>query len=152
VIYTSVIGRAPADGAGAPCESVSLTWDERRKRVLRLRTSAGREVGIKLDGGPLRAGDLLGGDGQPPLLVEAAPEQFLVIAPGSRKAFALAAHFIGNRHIQAWISEDEILVREDHVLRAALATFGIEARVETRRIDDESYAVSGGGHSPHVHA
>jgi len=154
MIYTTVVGRAPAAGSDTPFEAVSLTWEERQRRVLRLVTSSGREVGIRLSNGGLKVGDVLGGEAGgklPPLVVTAAPEPFMVIAPPTRQAFAAAAHFIGNRHIQAWISESEILVREDGALAKALAALGIEVRMETRQIDDETYIASGGGHTPHVH-
>jgi len=151
MLYTRVTGYAETIAPpGADC--VLLTWDERQKRVLRVRTIQGREVGIRLERAQLKPGFVLEGtESAPPLWVGAALEPVLVVRASSPKWFAFAAHFIGNRHIPAWIDDEELLVREDRVLKEALLAHGISTRRELRALDDRVYMVSGGGHTSHGH-
>lgn len=159
MIYDRIAGECQSAPPGA--DAVLLTWDERRKRTLRVTTAQGREVGIRVHPGGLRCGTLLAG-GSPggasgkaaeaPLLwIGAAPEPALVVTAASPKEFAFAAHFIGNRHIPVWIADDELLAREDRVLEEALRCHGIQVRRESRLLDERRYVVSGGGHTVHTH-
>lgn len=156
MLYKRIVGYV--EGAPPPgADSVLLTWDERQKRVLRVTTAQGREVGIRLERAGLRCGLLLACEDPQcdaeaqHLWIGAAPERVLAVTATSAREFAFAAHFIGNRHIPVWIGEGELLAREDHVLEEALRAHGILARRDFRPLDDRLYLVSGGGHTSHVH-
>lgn len=155
MIYTHVVARKgdyhPPDGA----ERVYLTWEERQRRVLRLRTVSGRSVGIELpEAATLRHGDLLGGtpSGSPaPLIVEAASEPVIVVALDNVESAALAGHITGNRHLPVWIGRGELVVRPDHVLAETLRKAGFTVEERERVLDEDRYVASGGGHTPHGH-
>lgn len=155
MIYTHVAARKgdyhPPDGA----ERVYLTWEERQRRVLRLRTLSGRSVGIELpEAGMLRHGDLLGGtsgESSVPLIVEAAGELVMAVVLDNVEAAALAGHIIGNRHLPVWIGRSELVVRRDHVLAETLRKAGFTVEEGERVLDEASYVASGGGHTPHGH-
>lgn len=158
MIYDRIVGEC--ESAPPQADVALLTWDERRKRTLRVTTSQGREVGIRLDEGGLRCGLLLGagdpgeaaaGKREALLWIGAVPEPVLSVAATSPREFAFAAHFIGNRHIPVWIADDELLAPEDRVLEEALRAHGIRVRRESRLLDERHYMVSGGGHSSHAH-
>lgn len=146
MLYTEIMARqVPGAPPAGDMEFVSLTWQQRQKRRIRTVTSRGRDVGILLPaGGLLRDGDLLGPDTA--LLVRAAPEPVLVIRPRNRQEMGRVAHQIGNRHIQAWIGEEEILVLEDPVLAQQLGAAGVPCRREFRALDGDPVAAPADGH------
>ncbi|HEY3368088.1 MAG TPA: hypothetical protein VGK74_23765 [Symbiobacteriaceae bacterium] len=151
MLYTEIIARqGEHDRHG---ETVLLTWAERQKRRIRATTAGGRDVGISLpEGGVLRDGDLLGPSDLPPLVVQAVAEPVLVIRPRSRQEMGRVAHQIGNRHMQAWITEDAILVAEDPVLEAHLASAGVPFRRELLALEGGPVgALPGGHHHEHEH-
>lgn len=152
MIYRSVTARRGEYRLSGPAEVVRLTWAQRQRRVLRVQTSAGRTVGIALEGGPgLRDGDLLGDPERDPVVVEAVAEPVLVVRPASREQAALAGHLIGNCHRPAWIRDDEIVVEREHVLAGLLRRAGLPVEEGERVLDESRYRVVGGGHLDHPH-
>lgn len=148
MLYTEIVARQLAAApVGQDVEVVELTWYERQKRRIRTVTQQGRDVGIRLpEGGLLRDGDLLGPGRQPALLVRAAAEPVLVIWPRNRQEMGQVAHQIGNRHIQAWITDEEIVVLDDPVLVQQLRTAGVPHRQENRPLHGDPVASPAGGH------
>lgn len=150
MLYTAIVARrGQYDLAGRDAEFVELTWQQRQKRRIRAVTDRGREVGILLpEGGLLQDGDLLG-PGDPPLVVRAAPEPVLVIWPRTREEMGRVAHQIGNRHIQAWITEEAIVVLDDPVLSQQLQAAGVPHRREVRPLAGSPVPPPAGGHHHH---
>lgn len=150
MLYTEIIARKEEhDRSG---DVVLLTWADRQKRRIRTITAGGRDVGISLpEGGLLRDGDLLGPSDLPPLTVKAAAEPVLMISPRSRQEMGQVAHQIGNRHMQAWITEEAILVAVDPVLEQHLGHAGVPYRREQLALEGGPVAGMPGGHA-HDHA
>lgn len=74
------------------------------KRIQRVTTDHGRELGIRLAGesnADLRDGDVLYLDGKDAIVISVEHTDVLVIAPGSVREMGIVAHNLGNRHMQA---------------------------------------------------
>ena len=102
--------------------SLTLDYDNRHRRRIRLKTDGGVEVLLDLpkavamahgDGLRLEDGRWLG--------VRAAPEALIEVRSLSATQLARIAWHIGNRHFPAQILEDAIRIRPDHVMEAMVA-------------------------------
>ncbi|WP_299304100.1 urease accessory protein UreE [uncultured Brachybacterium sp.] len=73
------------------------------KRVQRVTTASGREIGLRLptELRELRDGDVLHREGDEVITVEVLPSDVLVIRPASIHEMGVIAHGLGNRHLQA---------------------------------------------------
>ncbi len=74
------------------------------KRIQRVTTDHGRELGIRLAGesvADLRDGDVLYADDKDAIVVSVEHTDVLVIAPQSVQQMGVVAHNLGNRHMQA---------------------------------------------------
>lgn len=74
------------------------------KRIQRVTTDHGRELGIRLAGdtvADLRDGDVLHIDERDAIVISVEHTDVLVIAPESIKEMGVVAHNLGNRHMQA---------------------------------------------------
>ena len=133
---------------GAPTAIVTLAYDDRHRRRLRLATDDGAPFLLDLpEARVLRDGDLLLLDDDRLLLVRAAPEAVLDIHAPDALALARIAWHLGNRHTPAQILDGSTLrIRADHVLEHLL-TDHLGARVipTTAPFDPEGGAY-GHGH------
>jgi urease accessory protein len=141
-------GRWPS---GAARGTVTLAYDDRHRRRLRLASDAGEPFLLDLP----RAGVLEEGDGIALsdgswLAVKAAPEALLeVTAPTPTLLMRLAWH-LGNRHLPAQIEAERILIRDDHVIAHMLEGLGARLRPIKAPFAPERGAYHDGGH-PHDH-
>ena len=127
--------------------SITLEFDARHRRRLRLDLDNGEEVLLDLN----KAVAMRGGDG---LLMEngqwikviAASEPVLKISTKDRGLFVRLAWHLGNRHVAADIRDDSIVIKPDHVLKEMLE--GLGAVVE--EISDP-FQPEGGAYSEHNH-
>lgn len=88
--------------AGRHREKVVLPSAALVKRIQRVTTDHGRELGIRLAPGPdLRDGDILYLSDTELIIVSVLPTDVLVIAPRSILEMGQVAHALGNRHLQA---------------------------------------------------
>lgn len=89
--------------AGLHKEKVVLPSSELVKRIQRVTTDHGKEIGIRLPGGSadLRDGDVLHVAEATMIVVSVLPTDVLVIAPQSIHQMGVVAHSLGNRHLQA---------------------------------------------------
>ncbi|WP_269927971.1 urease accessory protein UreE [Kocuria massiliensis] len=109
MIVTRIAGNAkddPATVEGTHVEKVVLPSQDLVKRIQRLTTDHGTEIGLRLPSGApdLRDGDILalpGGETASAILVEVLPSDVLVIRPSSILQMGKVAHSLGNRHLQA---------------------------------------------------
>jgi urease accessory protein len=94
---------APGRYAGHHQEKVVLPSALLVKRIQRVTTDHGKELGIRLPSGSpdLRDGDILAVEDKNLIVVSVLPTDVLVIAPRSIHEMGVVAHSLGNRHLQA---------------------------------------------------
>ncbi|MEZ4278969.1 MAG: urease accessory protein UreE [Myxococcota bacterium] len=139
---------------GEAIATVTLDYDARHRRRIRLAFDGGGEALLDLD----RAVALAGGDGLQLetgewIAVIAAPEPILEItAPDPLLRMRLAWH-LGNRHVPAELGTDRIRIRPDHVLRDMLVGLGavVTERIAAFQPERGAYDGASASHS-HSHA
>ena len=127
-IVTTQKGTAPSEQ-----DLIRLDWEARQKCRQRLRTEAGREIGLALPTGThLSPGDVLYRDADVEIAVEGEPEKVFVLRPEKREAFGLVCYQIGNLHRPIGFDNGAILVPYEPVLERQLTRFGFTYTVEER--------------------
>ena len=112
---------------------VKLDWEARQKCRQRLKTEAGREIGLALPTGTrLSPGDVLYRDAEVEIVVEGKPEKVCVLRLEKRKVFGLACYQIGNLHRPIGFDDGAILVPYEPVLEKQLTRLGFTYTVEER--------------------
>ncbi|MEP3114861.1 urease accessory protein UreE [Nisaea sp.] len=110
---------------GGEIDRVTLAFDDRHRRRIRLETDSGSTLLLDLP----RAVALSDGDGLSLkeggwIRVMAAPEAVMEVRATDRHHLLRVAWHIGNRHLPAQILEDAILLRPDHVIADMLRGLG----------------------------
>ncbi len=132
--------------------TVTLTYDDRHRRRLRLETDAGEEFLLDLAQAiALDDGDGLQLDDGRWLMVRAAPEALLEVTAEPTLLARLAWH-LGNRHLPARIEPHRILIRRDHVIADMLSKLGATLRFIEAPFTPERGAYDEGHGHPHEHA
>lgn len=133
-------------------DTVTLDYDTRHRRRLRLRTDGGVPVLLDLPRAVAMAdGDGLQLDDGGWLRVQAAPEEVVEITAPSRHALMRIVWHLGNRHIPTEIFSDNVYIRPDHVLEEMVIGLGAAVRHLRAPFQPEGGAYGGHGHS-HGHA
>jgi len=115
-------GHWPAAKANA---SVTLAFDDRHRRRMKLRDDAGAEFLLDLPQATvLEDGDGLSLSDGSWLAVKAAPEALMEVTAQSPEQLARLAWHIGNRHLPAQIERERILIRDDAVIGEMLLGLG----------------------------
>jgi urease accessory protein len=110
-------------------DSLVLTAEERRWARRRVRTQGGRALALALPTGTrLRPGEIIVVAPAWYVVVEAAVEPVIAIAPRSRDEALRIAFEVGNRHCALAIEGDELLVPDDPAMRQLLERLGVEWR------------------------
>jgi urease accessory protein len=108
-------------------DEVELHWHECRRRSLRKRSRAGRDVGVLMAAGTvLRHGDVLHADASVTLAVSVRPCALLAIAIESPARAAALAYALGEQHKPMEIRTAEILTPADDAIAALLRRLGFE--------------------------
>ena len=123
----------PAELAGLHEEKIVLPSAELVKRVQRVSTDHGRDVGIRLTvPADLRDGDILYRDDDGFIAISVLPADVLVIAPRSVLEMGTVAHNLGNRHVQAQFfgagsdyRAEVMVVAYDHTIEDYLTHAGV---------------------------
>ncbi len=92
-------------------EQVSISRTEMQRRVMRLQTDKGTDVGLNLDSGiRLKHGDIMQ-DNDTNIVIYQTPEKVAVVKPHDHKlqTLTLLGHIIGNRHRPIAILDNEII-------------------------------------------
>jgi urease accessory protein len=119
--------------AGLHKEKVVLPSAELVKRIQRVTTDHGKELGIRLPAGSadLRDGDVLHVAESSVIVVSVLPTDVLVIAPRSIHEMGVVAHSLGNRHLQAQFFDatseygaDVMVCQYDHTVEDYLKHVG----------------------------
>ncbi|ATA60179.1 urease accessory protein UreE [Geobacillus stearothermophilus] len=116
-------------------ERVYMPSDDLVKRIQRVVTDHGRELGIRLkEAKELADGDVLWMDDHNAIVVSVLPDDLLVIQPVSMKQMGEIAHQLGNRHLPAQFEEGEMLVQYDYLVEELLQQLGIPYKREKRKV------------------
>jgi urease accessory protein len=118
MILEKVLHPAPAlDGAAV--ERIVLASGDLAKHRQRVKTDAGREVGISLPHGiTLKDGDVLHRDPALAIVVVQAEEELLRIRPRTPEEFGFMGYQVGNLHRAAMIDHHGIAVLYDKAIEA----------------------------------
>lgn len=116
-------------------EKVFLESDHLVKRVQRVKTDHGREIGIRLkDPRDLVAGDVLYMDDKNIIVVDVFADDLLVISPRSFLEMGTIAHQLGNRHLPAQFEEDVMMVQYDYLVEELLNQLDIPYKRDKRKV------------------
>lgn len=131
-------GTWPAANAN---DRIALDYDARHRRRFRYTADAGTDFLLDLPRATvINDGDGLQLDDGRVIAVAAAPEALIEITAASTTELVRLAWHIGNRHLPAQLSEDRILIREDHVIVAMLHGLGATTRTVSAPFTPESGA------------
>ncbi|KZE38615.1 urease accessory protein UreE [Bhargavaea cecembensis] len=118
-------------------EKILLESDALVKRIQRVTTDHGTEIGIRLkEPRDLRAGDVLYMDERNMIIVDVMTDDLLVIRPRSIQEMGTIAHQLGNRHLPAQFEGDEMLVQYDYLVEDLLKELGIPYVREDRKVKE----------------
>lgn len=116
-------------------ERVYLESDSLRKRILRVKTDHGKEIGIRLkENRDLMDGDILYMDETNMIVIQTMADDILTIMPRSIGQMGDIAHQLGNRHLPAQFEADEMLVQYDYLVEELLIDLGVPYRREKRKV------------------
>ncbi|KXA47197.1 urease accessory protein UreE [Staphylococcus simulans] len=117
-------------------EKVYLENSDLVKRIQRVKTDHGNEIGIRLKNPvDLQYGDILYEDDNNRIVVDVNSEDILVIKPRSLQEMGDIAHQLGNRHLPAQFTENEMLVQYDYLVEDLLKSLGIPHSREDRKVN-----------------
>lgn len=107
------------------------------KRIQRVETDHGREVGIRLKNPrDLAAGDVLYMDDQNMIMIDVFSDDLLVIRPRNMYEMGTIAHQLGNRHLPAQFEGEEMLVQYDYLVEELLNELSLSYVREERQVKE----------------
>ncbi|MDQ0200508.1 urease accessory protein UreE [Neobacillus ginsengisoli] len=136
MIIEQIVGNvAKMSSNGLHIERVYLTSDDLVKRIQRVTTDHGKEVGIRLnEPKDLMDGDILYRDDRNMIIVNVTADDLLVLRPVSMKQMGEIAHQLGNRHLPAQFEGEEMLVQYDYLVEELLQQLAIPYAREKRTV------------------
>jgi urease accessory protein len=146
-IFTHVLEtELPKD---ASSETISLSFDDRKRGRLKIITDSGSDAGIQIERGQvLRHGTVLSNTEGEYLTVLASNEKVSTAVVDNKTLFARGCYHLGNRHVPLQIGENFLRFQEDYVLDDMLHGLGIHVKHEDAPFEPENGAyASGEGHS-----
>ncbi len=116
-------------------EKVYLESSHLVKRIQRVKTDHGKEIGIRLkEARDLEAGDVLYMDDKNMIVIDVLSDDLLVISPRNIKEMGTIAHQLGNRHIPAQFEDENMLVQYDYLIEELLQQLEIPYKREDRKV------------------
>lgn len=116
-------------------EKVYLESAHLMKRIQRVKTDHGNELGIRLsDPRDLVAGDVLYMDDKNMIVIDVISDDLLVIKPRSIHEMGTIAHQLGNRHLPAQFEDNDMLVQYDYLVEELLQQLEIPYNREDRKV------------------
>ncbi|WP_067932774.1 urease accessory protein UreE [Alicyclobacillus kakegawensis] len=156
MICTQVVGNIHRDAVGSRrLDRVWVNSEALLKRIQRLRTESGRELGLRLpaDCGTLRDGDILWMDDEEAVVVSVSPEPVLVVSPRSLREMGEVAHRLGNRHVPVQLMGDTLIVADDPLLEQLFVSLDVPFAREERVLREPFRHIAEHTHSHgHKHA
>ena len=137
----------PAERAA---DGVTLAFDDRHRRRIRLTTDGGEAILLDLPKAKAMAhGDGLQIDDGRWLAVRAAPEPLLEIRCATHLALMRMAWHLGNRHLPTDLTDERLRIRPDHVIEAMVLGMGgqVEHIVAPFQPEGGAYDEDNSGHS-----
>jgi urease accessory protein len=136
MIIEKVLGNVSTIEKRTPhVERVYLESDLLVKRIQRVTTDHGREIGIRLsDNKDLVDGDILHMDEKNMIVISVKEDDVLVIMPTSIGQMGDIAHQLGNRHLPAQFEGDEMLVQYDYLVEELLKQLKVPYKRENRKV------------------
>jgi urease accessory protein len=136
-------------------DGITLDFDDRHRRRIRLSTDLGEEILLDLPKAIAMAhGDGLRVSDGRWLAVRAAPEALLDIRCATPLALLRMAWHLGNRHLPTDVTAERLRIRPDHVIEAMVVGMGAEVRevVEPFQPEGGAYDDHGAKHGgKHTH-
>lgn len=116
-------------------EKVYLESAHLMKRIQRVETDHGRELGIRLkEPKDLEAGDVLFMDDENMIIIDVLADDLIVIHPRSIHEMGTIAHQLGNRHLPAQFEGNDMLVQYDYLVEELLNDMEIPFTREERKV------------------
>lgn len=116
-------------------EKVNLESDQLVKRIQRLTTDHNREIGLQLkDTRDLINGDILYMDDQNIIMVNVLSDDLLIIQPKDMEEMGRVAHELGNRHLPAQFTANEMLIQYDYLTEKLLQEMKLTFVREKRQV------------------
>lgn len=116
-------------------EKVYLESAHLVKRIQRVKTDHGKEIGIRLNvPRDLVSGDVLYMDDKNLIVIDVLSDDLLVIQPRSLKEMGTIAHQLGNRHLPAQFEDNDMLVQFDYLVEELLQDLQIPYKREDRKV------------------
>ncbi len=136
MLIEQIVGNVATLEKKAPhIEKVYLESDHLLKRVQRVVTDHGKELGIRLkESRELVDGDVLYMDEKNMIVIQVVADDLLIIQPTSIKQMGEIAHQLGNRHLPAQFEENEMLVQYDYLVEEVLNELSIPYKREKRAV------------------
>lgn len=136
-IVTHISALNPEELENRHKEKVFLESDHLTKRIQRVETDHGREVGIRLkNADDLKAGDVLYMDDENIIIIDVMKDDLLIIRPRDIQEMGRIAHRLGNRHLPAQFEGEEMLVQYDYLVEELLEKLGLPFKREKRKIKE----------------
>jgi urease accessory protein len=136
MIIEKVIGNVATIEENIPhIERVFMESDALLKRVQRVTTDHGNELGIRLkENKSLEDGDVLYMDENNMIIVTVTPDDVLTIMPTSIQQMGEIAHQLGNRHLPAQFEGKLMLVQYDYLVEELLQKLEVPYKREKRKV------------------
>ena len=136
MIIEQIVGNVDEiTASGRHIERVYLSSDDLVKRIQRVTTDHGKEIGIRLkEPKDLIDGDVLFMDDRNMIVVSVTSDDLLVIHPTSFKQMGEIAHQLGNRHLPAQFEGKVMLVQYDYLVEELLKQLEIPYAREDRKV------------------
>lgn len=134
-IDTNIENMEKEEVAKRHIEKVYLESAHLVKRIQRVTTDHGREIGLRLrEPRDLVAGDVLYMDDKNIIVIDVRSDDLLVIQPRSLNEMGIIAHQLGNRHLPAQFEENDMLVQYDYLVEELLQDLQIPYKREDRKV------------------
>ncbi|WP_082232836.1 urease accessory protein UreE [Halobacillus massiliensis] len=127
MIIEHIVGNVATLEKRAPhIEYVYLESDQLVKRIQRMKTDHGNEIGVRLSkNDELSDGDVLYMDEKNMVVISVKKDDVLVISPTSMQQMGDIAHQLGNRHLPAQFIGEEMIVQYDYLIEELLQELGV---------------------------
>ncbi|WP_251550943.1 urease accessory protein UreE [Neobacillus muris] len=136
MVITEIVGNIEEiSTAGRHIEKVYLSSEDLVKRIQRVTTDHGKELGIRMaEPKDLVDGDILFMDTHNMIIVSVTNDDLLVLRPINMKQMGEIAHQLGNRHLPAQFEGEEMLVQYDYLVEELLVQLKVPYLREQRKV------------------